>query len=329
MARLARVVAPGLPHHITQRGNRRQQTFFCDEDYQSYLELMAEWCAAHEVEIWAYCLMPNHVHLIAVPHSADGLRRAIGEVHRRYTRMVNFREGWRGHLWQGRFASFVLDEPYLLTAARYVELNPVRAGLIKAPSRYRWSSAAAHVRGRDDALVRVAPLAKLAPNWRGFLARVIREEDMKILCAHERTGRPLGEEKFLATLEQKLGRILRRQKPGPKRRPPSRRTRGGTPRVSDGVTGTPGAGQHRCRRPVPSHDAPAGWKGFTASGRGSGAIAWARRSRPRRSTRHRPLRCCANRSRGRSGSKDLTVNRSAGHRSPHESYSSLTGTLRN
>src|SRR5271169_6739696 len=151
MARLARVVAPGLPHHVTQRGNRRQRTLFCDEDYQTYLELMAEWCAAHEVEIWAYCLMPNHVHLIAVPHSADGLRRTFGE-------------GWRGHLWQGRFASFVLDEPYLLTAARYVELNPVRAGLINAPSRYGWSSAAAHVRGRDDALVRVAPLTKLVPN---------------------------------------------------------------------------------------------------------------------------------------------------------------------
>jgi putative transposase len=140
MARLARVVAPGFPHHITQRGNRRQQTFFCDEDYQRYVELMAEWCNALEVEILAYCLMPNHVHLIAVPQSADGLGRAIGEAHRRYTRMINFRERWRGHLWQGRFASFVLDEPYLLTAARYVELNPVRAGLVGAPSRYRWSS---------------------------------------------------------------------------------------------------------------------------------------------------------------------------------------------
>ena len=151
MPRLARVVVPGLPHHITQRGNRRQQTFFCDEDYRSYLELMGQWCSAHQVEIWAYCLMPNHVHLIAVPQSADGLRRTVGEAHCRCTRSVNFREGWRGHLWQGRFASFVLDERYLLTAARYVELNPVRAGLIGAPSRYPWSSAAAQVRGRDDA----------------------------------------------------------------------------------------------------------------------------------------------------------------------------------
>jgi putative transposase len=133
--------------------------------------------------------------------------------------MVNFREGWRGHLWQGRFASFVLDEPYLLTAARYVELNPVRAGLVDAPSRYRWTSAAAHVAGRDDALVRVAPPLKLAPPWRGFLAKVIRDEDVKLLRAHEYTGRPLGDEEFLAKLEQNLGRILKRQKPGPKPRP--------------------------------------------------------------------------------------------------------------
>jgi putative transposase len=105
----------------------------------------------------------------------------------------------------------VLDEPYLLTATRYIELNPVRARLINTPSRYQWSSARAHLRGKDDTLVRVAPLLELAPNWRAFLARVIREEDIKLLHAHELTGRPLGGEQFLATLEQDLGRILRRQ----------------------------------------------------------------------------------------------------------------------
>jgi putative transposase len=225
MARLARVVATGLPHYITQRGNRNQQTFFREDDYRSYQELMAEWCGARDVEIWAYCLMPNHVHLIAVPHSADGLRRAIGEVHRRYTRVVNFREGWRGHLWQGRFASFVLADPYLLTAVRYVELNPVRAGLVRAPARYKWSSAAAHVLRRDDALVRVAPLTRRVRDWRSFLDRVIRDEDIELLRAHERTGRPLGDEAFLRQLEEDLGRILRRQRPGPKPRPPGRRSR--------------------------------------------------------------------------------------------------------
>jgi REP element-mobilizing transposase RayT len=130
MARLARLVVPGLPHHMTQRGNHRQQTFFSDEDYAAYVELLAAWCTERGVEIWVCCLMPNHVHLIAVPRSEDAPARAIGEAHRRYTRRVNFRERWRGYLWQGRCASFVLDEPYLLAAARYVELNPVRAGLV-------------------------------------------------------------------------------------------------------------------------------------------------------------------------------------------------------
>ena len=117
--RLARLVIAGLPHHITQRGNRRQQTFFNDGDYAAYLELMADWCREEGVAIWSYCLMmPNHVHLIAVPAVEVGLRRAIGEAHRRYTRRINFREKWRGYLWQGRFASFVMDGPHLLAAAR-------------------------------------------------------------------------------------------------------------------------------------------------------------------------------------------------------------------
>lgn len=134
------------------------QTFFGDEDYLAYLGIMAEWCTKYEVQIWAYCLMPNHVHLIAVPKTKDGLNLAIGEAHRRYTRRINFREGWRGHLWQGRFSSFILDENYLLACTRYVELNPVRAGLVENPEAWRWSSAAAHTKRKDDILVRTKPL---------------------------------------------------------------------------------------------------------------------------------------------------------------------------
>src|SRR5512137_3121050 len=118
MARIARVVAPGFAHHVTQRGNRRQQAFFRDDDYRAYRALMAQWCQSCGVAVWAYCLMPNHSHLIVVPRSEDGLRRAIGEAHRRYTRLVNFRKKWKGHLWQGRFASFLMDEKYLLAATR-------------------------------------------------------------------------------------------------------------------------------------------------------------------------------------------------------------------
>ena len=131
MSRLARVVVPGYPHHVTQRGNRRLRTFFCDEGDHAYIDLMGEWCSTCGVEVWAYCLMANHVHLVAVPGTETGLRSAIGEAHRRYTRRVNFRERWRGHLWQGRFALFVLDDYYLLAATRYVEMNPVKAGLVE------------------------------------------------------------------------------------------------------------------------------------------------------------------------------------------------------
>ena len=216
MARLARVVVPSFPHHITQRGNRRQPTFFCDEDYRAYLELMAHWCDACGVSIWSYCLMPNHIHLIAVPKTADALRRAIGEAHRRYTRLVNFREGWRGHLWQGRFASFVMDEPYLLAAARYIELNPIRAKLLRSAGAYRWSSASAHLMGKDDNLVKVSPLLELMPDCDSFLKSRPNEEEVMVLRRHERTGRPLGSDRFLRGIEKRVGRLLHKLKPGPK-----------------------------------------------------------------------------------------------------------------
>jgi putative transposase len=218
MARLARVVVPGLPHHVTQRGNRRQPTFFSAADYRLYRALMAEWCGRCGVAIWAYCLMPNHVHLIAVPDSADGLRRAIGEAHRRYTNAVNQREGWRGHLWQGRFASFPMDETHLLAAARYVELNPVRARLRRRPEAHPWSSAEAHLAGQDDDLVSVAPLLALVPDWAAFLAEGLAEDEATGLRAHERTGRPLGGDAFVKTLERRLGRSLAPRKRGPKRK---------------------------------------------------------------------------------------------------------------
>ena len=195
MARIARVIAPGYPHHITQRGNRRQQTFFCDDDYLAYIELMAEWCQTCKVDIWAWCLMPNHVHLIAVPTNTEGLARAIGEAHRRYTRRINFREGWRGHLWQERFASFPMDERYLLATARYIEMNPVAANLVRTPGDYPWSSARAHLAGEDDRLARVAPLLALVADWQGFL-HLTPADEVETLHRHEGTGRPLGNEGF-------------------------------------------------------------------------------------------------------------------------------------
>ncbi len=215
MARLARVVAPGVPHLVTQRGNRGLETFFKKEDYRVYIDLLAEFSGKAGVAVWGYCLMPNHVHLILVPGHEDGLRQTLGEAHRRYTRRVNAREGWRGHLWQERFHSFPMDEPHVLAAARYVELNPVRARLAKRAKIWPWSSAAAHLAGRDDRLVTVAPLLERAGDWKPFLKTGLKAPMLETLRAHERTGRPLGDAPFIAALEAQLGRTLARRKPGP------------------------------------------------------------------------------------------------------------------
>ncbi len=224
VARISRAVVPGFPHHITQRGNRRQQTFFSDDDYEAYIDLMHQWCTHYNVDIWGYCLMPNHVHLIAVPEHEQSLALAIGEAHRRYTRLVNFREGWRGHLWQGRFASYVMGEPYLLTCIRYVETNPVRAALVATPTQWRWSSAHAHASHQSDRLVNVNPLLNLVDSsWDDFLRAETSLEEGDTLRRHERTGRPLGDPAFVDIMEKELGRLLRPSKVG---RKPRKATRG-------------------------------------------------------------------------------------------------------
>ena len=215
--RIARAVAPGLPHHITQRGNRRQQTFFSDGDYEAYLNLITEWCSAYAVDIWGYCLMPNHVHLILVPNSEESLAMAIGKAHLSYSRRVNFREGWRGHLWQGRFASYVMDERYLLACARYIERNPVRAKLATSPAEWRWSSARAHLDGVSNGVVNPTPRLEIAgTSWNELLNKDIPASEVASLRRHERSGRPLGDPTFVDLVENQLDRVLRRCKPGPK-----------------------------------------------------------------------------------------------------------------
>jgi len=217
LGRIARVVVPGYPHHVTQRGSRRQKTFLQEADYLLYLTLMAKHCQLHDVEVWAYCLMPNHVHLIVVPSTIDGLARAIGGAHRSYAVRVNEREGWRGHLWQERFSSFVMDESYLLSAVRYVELNPVRGGLVEDPGNYKWSSASAHLAQNDDLLVKVRPMLDRIPSWEDYLAAEGGEVN-NFIHKHGKTGRPLGRKEFVSGLEKMLGRSLQPQKPGRRKR---------------------------------------------------------------------------------------------------------------
>jgi putative transposase len=218
MARLARIVAVKAPHLVMQRGNRRQKVFFGDPDYRTYIELVGEGCRQAKVDCWAYCLLPRQVHLMLVPTDADGLRAALGEAHRRYTRAVNLRKNWRGYLWQGRFASFPVDETWMLDCARYVELAPLRAGLVQRARDWQWSSARAHLAGRDDGLVRVAPLLARTSDWKELLAQSLGRPSQDTIESHERTGRPLGSDAFIKRLEKRLGRTLARQKPGPKPR---------------------------------------------------------------------------------------------------------------
>lgn len=221
MARLARLVIPNVPHHVTQRGNRRQPIFFSDEDYAAYRDLVAAACAAREVCCLAWCLMPNHVHLILTPSDADGLRAGLAEAHRRYSRRINRAHDWTGYLFQGRFASYPMDAAHLMTAVRYVELNPVRARLAQRAEDWRWSSARAHVTGGADGLTDLGALSGLYRNWRtmlvhGLEAGDLADEEIDAIEAHVRTGRPRGGEAFLTALEAQTGRSLKRRKPGPK-----------------------------------------------------------------------------------------------------------------
>jgi len=209
MPRQARVVIPGTPHHVTQRGNRRQRTFFCEADYITYLRLAAEAFAAHGVEIWAYCLMPNHVHLIATPKRPDDLALAVGAAHVRYTRQVNLRERWTGYLWQGRFASFPMDEDYLRQCVRYVALNPVRAGLVRRAVDWPWSSVRAHLGGQPDPLLTPDPIARrLGRDMEEAFDVDLEAEALGKLRRASTTGRPLGAEAWVKALEASTGRML-------------------------------------------------------------------------------------------------------------------------
>ncbi len=209
MPRQPRLVVPGVAHHITQRGNRRQTTFFRAFDYEVYRQLLAEQCQKESVAVWTYCLLPNHVHLIAVPSSEGSLARAVGEAHRRYTTMVNRREGWTGCLWQGRFASFAMDEAHLYVATRYVLLNPVRAGLVERAEEWPYSSVQAHLGGAEDDLVDLKGLAGRVESWSSVLANSPSWSERSRLRRHERSGRPLGDERFLDEVAAATGRDLR------------------------------------------------------------------------------------------------------------------------
>ncbi|MDO8296679.1 MAG: transposase [Caulobacter sp.] len=206
MGRKARIVAPGVPHHVTQRGNRRQATFLRAADYLSYLQLAGEAFAEAGVQVWCWCLMPNHVHLIATPPDEGALARAVGLTHLRYTRLINGRERWTGYLWQGRFASFPMDEDYLRQCVRYVGLNPVRAGLVERAVDWPWSSVRAHLGRGTDPLLTPGPVATLLGDGAdGFFDVDLAEEAQRKLRRACRSGRPLGAADWVKALDRAPG----------------------------------------------------------------------------------------------------------------------------
>jgi len=219
MPRKARLVIPGLACHITQRGNNRQDIFFVDGDRRAYLEILKDQSELYGLKILGYCLMSNHVHLVAVPEDEESLSKAVGRTNWRYTQYINRLHGRSGHLWQNRFYSCALDEAHLMAAMAYVERNPVRAKMTRRAWQYEWSSAKAHVLGEDESgIIDTNYWRKLmrGADWREFLEKREDKAVVTQLRLHTNRGRPLGSDSFISKLEKTIGRRIR---PLPPHRP--------------------------------------------------------------------------------------------------------------
>ncbi len=205
MSHSRRVIVPDLPHHVTQRGVRRMTTFWAAEDYDRYVGLLAEGARRFGLRIWAYCLMPNHVHLIALPSQPESLSRALQWTHSRYAVEVNRRRTWSGHVWQQRFYSAPIEPCRLPAAVRYVLANPVRARLAEPAVDWPWSSAGVHLRRRTCPLI----AASGAPDWLADIARNFdsdeTEAELQEIRRCTRAGAAIGGPEFRADLEQRFG----------------------------------------------------------------------------------------------------------------------------
>ena len=210
MPRTARIVIPDVPHHITQRGNRGINLFYSDADRLSYLAIFKKQSEKFGLEVHGYCLMSNHVHFVATPHGEDSLAKAVGQAHHMYAQEFNGARKELGHLWHSRFYSCPLDEAHLLNSLIYVDRNPVRAGLVKLPWKWRWSSAAVHIGGDDPGEL----VDGLGDWWQTFSrlsgwAEIVRDEQSRLaieeIRAHTRSGKPMGDEEFVRSIERELG----------------------------------------------------------------------------------------------------------------------------
>ncbi len=211
MPRTARIVVPDLPYHITQRGNYRQVVFEDDEDRWSYLSWIDDYSKKYNLSIISYCLMDNHVHFIVIPREEDSLAKVFSISHMRYSQYFNKKKKASGHLWQGRFYSCVMDEDFLVTALRYVERNPVRAGIVGKPWQWKWSSAGEHV-GKRNGIINLENITTLidttVKEWKEYIDLDENEEEVNNIRKHTMLGRPLGTKNFIAKLGKRLGRVL-------------------------------------------------------------------------------------------------------------------------
>ena len=212
MPRSARIVVPDVAHHVTQRGNRQQQLFFSDGDYRAYLQILAISLGKHATRCFAYCLMPNHVHLMLVPSSIDGLRATLSSAHTTYAQRVNREQAATGHLFQGRFASYPMDEVHMMVAARYIENNPVKAGMVEHAELWPWSSARAHISKQADGFTDLAALGADVKNWRAMLEGGLEAADQ--IDASLLSGRPLAESNWI---EAKGLAVMRRTRGRPRK----------------------------------------------------------------------------------------------------------------
>ena len=190
MPRAARIIIPGVAHHVTQRGNRQQKIFFSDDDRRAYIEILSAALKRSETRCLAWCLMDNHIHLMLVPQHPDGLRAPLSSTHTTYAQRLNQREQMTGHVFQGRYASFAMDDRHMMVAARYIENNPVSAGIVESAEDWRWSSARAHIDQRDDGLTDWNAIGQNVPNWRAMLVDGL--EAGALVELHLKTGQPLG-----------------------------------------------------------------------------------------------------------------------------------------
>ena len=220
MPRIARVVIPGYPHHVSQKGNYAQRVFFNDSDREVYLKLLQKYFTKYQVGMIGYVLMSNHTHMVLIPAHTNSLAKGVGLLHNDFSRWQLIQQNMKGHLWQSRFYSTPMDEDHFWKALRYIELNPVRAGLVQNAWEWPWSSARAHVTGIDvTGLLQMDLWSKKfnKDQWKKFLEEGLRaDKEIERIRTSTRTGRPLGSKDFIGELEKKTGRKLSLLKRGPK-----------------------------------------------------------------------------------------------------------------